>query len=57
MLMGTEIKDNVVILDNACIMHEIKESNVVLAGNPANIICRNTNWTRDNPSKYLKDLT
>lgn len=57
MLMGTEIKDNVVILDNACIMHEIKESNVVLAGNPANIIYRNANWTRDNPSKYLKDLT
>lgn len=46
-LKGVRIGNDTVVATGSIVTKEIKESNVILAGNPANIIKTNINWTQE----------
>lgn len=46
LLKGTKIPNNIVVAAEAICNKEYEESNSILAGNPAKVVKRNVNWSR-----------
>lgn len=48
-LKNSLISDNSVVANSALVCKKFYDGNVIIGGNPANIIKRNINWTREAP--------
>ena len=53
---GANIPANSIVMPGSIVYEKIKESNVVVAGNPGVVIKSNVNWTRKSQVRYLEDL-
>lgn len=48
-LKNSLVSDNSVIANSSLVCKKFYDSNVIIAGNPANIIKRNIDWKRESP--------
>lgn len=55
-LKGTKIESNTIIGAGSVVTKAIKDSNVVIAGNPAKIIKYNVQWDRDNATNKIAQM-
>ena len=55
-LKNTVIADNCIIGTKACVGGCFTESGCVIAGNPAQVVKKNINWTRQRPNEYIAGL-
>ncbi|HHW7521787.1 acyltransferase [Mannheimia haemolytica] len=56
LLKGTTIRNNVVIGAGSIVSRKFNENNIIIAGNPANVIRRGIDWVRDTPFEYQQKL-
>ncbi|MBR2251411.1 MAG: hypothetical protein IJ881_03160, partial [Neisseriaceae bacterium] len=52
LLKGAVVRNDTVIGAGSVVSRKFNESNIVIAGNPADVIRRGVNWVRDTPFEY-----
>lgn len=55
-LKGSTIRNHVVIGANSLVNKKFNENNVIVAGNPAAVVRRGIDWSRDTPHEYKQKL-
>ena len=53
-LKNTSIADNCIVAQDSIVTKQFKETNAILAGNPAKIVKHNVIWSRKRPNEFIE---